>query len=214
VLLTFNNQALSVGTGGAANALTLSVVSVVQGGKVTVKVGNMPSGVTFAALMGPAGTQGWGGQVAAHFGSGAGGSRTVLLGIPVTLRSAATIDLLIQGPGGVFAWINFVNQSTASSPVGVGGASAITIVAVQQGGWVKATFNNMPANLTLTAVIAPAGTNGVGGQAMAHIGTGAGGTSTHLLEIPVTLRSNAQLEIRLKAANYLVTTVFNNVNFP
>ena len=87
-------------------------------------------------------------------------------------------------------------------------------LAVQQGGIVKATFNNMPANMTLTVSISPVGTGGVGGKVVAHVDTGAGGSSTHFLEIPVTLMSNAQLEIRLTGPVYFVMTTFNNVNFP
>lgn len=101
------------GTGGAyTSSSAVRVVHVVQGGLVMVEVRNLPVNVEFTVTIGAAGTQGLGGTLIAHLNSGSssGASAIAKFEIPTELRSAATMDLRMEGGGYIYV-INFKNMT-------------------------------------------------------------------------------------------------------
>jgi hypothetical protein len=220
VLLTFNNAFQSMTSGGGAVGGSaplspiLSVLSVAQGGKVTVQISNLPANLTFGAFMGPVGSQGVRGQSVANFDTGPGGKTVKTFSIPVSLAASAQIDLRIEATGGYFAYVTFSNQSFGYTPRGVGGVSAITVVKMVKDSLVTATLKNLPANVTISVFIGAAGSQGLGGSQVANFETGAGGASTHLFEFPVSLRGSANVDLRLQAPGYAVYATIANTNLP
>ncbi len=103
----------STGSGGAVSTSTSSsvkAVHVVQGGLVLIQVSNLPLNVVFTVTIGAAGTQGIGGTLIAHLNSGstAGNSAICKFEIPTVLRSAASMDLRMEGGGYVYV-VTFSN---------------------------------------------------------------------------------------------------------
>ena len=92
-------------SGGAVSTSTsVKAVHVVQGGLVLIQVSNLPVDVEFTVTIGAAGTQGLGGTLIAHLSSSstAGTVAICKFEIPTTLRTAASMDLRMEGGGHVY----------------------------------------------------------------------------------------------------------------
>ncbi len=72
---------------------TFTIASVLPGQSVTIQTANFPANIKFNVLMGPLGTRGENGTLADTINSGAGGSFTTTVSIPVGLQSAAQIAI-------------------------------------------------------------------------------------------------------------------------
>ena len=99
------------GSGGAVPASSsVKAVHVVKGGLVLLEVRNLPVDVEFAITIGAAGTQGLGGTLVAHMDSSstAGTVAICKFEIPTNLRTAASMDLRMEGGGYVYV-VSFNN---------------------------------------------------------------------------------------------------------
>lgn len=100
-------------SGGVVPASSsVKVVHVVQGGLVLLEVRNLPVNVEFAVTIGAAGTQGIGGTLVAHMDSGSSATTVAIVKfeIPTNLRTAASMDLRMEGGG--YAYVVTFNNVT------------------------------------------------------------------------------------------------------
>ena len=76
----------------------------VQGGLVLIQVSNLPLDIEFTVTIGAAGTQGIGGTLIAHVNSGSTVGHVAIckFEIPTDLRTAASMDLRMEGGGYVY----------------------------------------------------------------------------------------------------------------
>ena len=100
-------------SGGAVPASSsVKAVHVVKGGLVLLEVRNLPVDVEFAITIGAAGTQGIGGTLVAHMDSGSTATTVAIVKfeIPTNLRTAASMDLRMEGGG--YAYVVPFNNVT------------------------------------------------------------------------------------------------------
>ncbi len=148
-----------------------------------------------------------------------------------SVRKTALVDVRIDAGNGNVAWKTFNNSKTlipvtapvaTSVPVASGGTTTyvtntdgtLTLLNVQQGGWVKLSMINLPANKTFTVRIGMAGTgaaNGLG-YVVAHFDTSSTGAETGTFEIPFILRGQARLDFRVETTGFSRTLSFDNVD--
>jgi hypothetical protein len=210
--------------------VAVKVVGLYPGSMVQLQVSNMPANIKFAVTMGAAGTQGIGPTVA-HVPSGAGGTQTYWVEILADVRSNATIDVRVDSGTGLVAYTTFNNTSSFTAPVaaatatpvptavlGTGGAVSTTtvlrVIHVQQGGWVAVQGSNLPLSTTFTVTIGAAGSQGYGGQVVAHWNTTSTGPAVMVgtFEIPLSLAKNATLDIRIEGGAFVFVKTFSNVD--
>ena len=210
----------------AAGQPVLKIASVSPGSMLSVRVDNLPASTTFAVTMRQAGTSNPYGLVA-HFESGVGGTQWYSFEIHADVRSSASVEVRIDSGTGYAASAVFDNTSAFTAPAatavpttttfGTGGAlvkatAGIRLVHVQKGGWVQVELRGMPTNEDMTVTIGKGGSQGLGGSVTAHLNTGTMGTWTFLFEIPVTVNTEASLDVRVEGPNTLYVLTFANVD--
>jgi len=222
----------------AASPLTITVVSVEQGGTVTLRFDNLPVNDQFAVSMGPAGSNGLG-SVVAHFGSGSG-FVIATFEILSDLSSDSTIVVRIDDGHGVSATTSFSNVSMAPATPTTGPTlsstsvaatafapsvtpippinlvsptiGAIRVLHVEQGGWVQVEIDNMPLNTLFTAIVGGSGSQGFGGNKVGDLPTESASTHVSTFEIPPNLASEAALDLRVESSGYVYLITFTNAN--
>jgi len=185
--------------------------------------------------MGPVGSQGIG-HLMAHFTTGAAGTYTYWFPILTDVRNAAQVDVRIDSGTGYVAWITFNNTATsavvatavptavptvAPTPVvGTGGVvttvtSSVRVVSVEQGGIVRVEVRNLPVNVVFTVTIGEAGSQGFGGYVVAHLNSASttGYVAIATFEIPVPVRTETSLDLRMEGSGYVYVLTFSNTTF-
>lgn len=215
----------------AATQLSLKVVEVIPGGLIKLQVANMPSNTEFTVRMGPAGSKGVGGNVVAHFDSGAGGTQEYWFEVHAVVRSLSFIDVRVEG-GTYFGYTTFNNSKALTSgggavsptpvPPSTGGPTTpsvstspnLQVVNSQQGGWVKVLFTGLPANKTFTVRIGMAGTRAANplGYVVAHFDTDNLGSQAGTFEIPFPLRAQSRLDFSIETTGAFYFVSFDNVD--
>ncbi|PKN85262.1 MAG: hypothetical protein CVU46_11575 [Chloroflexi bacterium HGW-Chloroflexi-8] len=192
---------------------TTSIVSVVKGEDVTIKVYNLPVNIDFKVLIGKYGTLGVGGTQVATFDSLAGGTQTFTFDIPAALKDEAKLAIRLEATEGVkyFAYDWFVNNTAATvtstpttttptpAPSGYKGYPTSAIVSAVKAEDVTIKFINLPKDTDFKVLIGKYGTKGVGGTQVGTFDSAAGGTQTFTYDIPDALINEARLAIRLEA---------------
>ena len=218
----------------AATRLTLTVIEVVPGGMIKLRVENMPGGTTFTVRMGPSGSQGVGGGLVAHFDSGSGGTQEYRFEVHESVRHNTFVDVRVDDLAGTYGFITFDNSkfypagtttvtatpvpSSGSTTTSTGSTTTTTgspnlkVVNSQKGGWVKVQFAGLPVNTEFTVRIGMAGTRaaGVYGYVVAHFTTDTSGTQIGTFEVPFPLRAQATLDFRAEATNFVYVITFAN----
>lgn len=216
--------ALMVGVILPANANgsmpVITVLNVIPSSLVQVQISNLPTGVTFRVTEGAAGTQGIGGSIVANFDS-AGGSGIFLFEIASAIKNNSKVDLRIDG-GSYSAYVTFANVAAAAPVVTTvatvatpkplaPSATSAKVVHVQKGGLVVVSMTGMPAGQTFSVYVCKPG--GASATLVANVDTALGASFLAYYEIPVTLSSQATLEVRIMNSSYLFVLPFNNVTF-
>lgn len=212
----------------AATGPVIEVLEVVPGGLVKLRISNMPDNADFAVRMGKSGTQGIAGGLVAHFDSGTVGTQEYWFEIHESVRKVALVDMRIDDGDGNVAWKTFNNSKAlppvtapAATPVAstsTGGTTSttgnLTVVNVQQGGWVKVMILDLPANKEFTVRIGMAGTQAANGfgYVIAHFDTNSTSSRTSTFEIPFPLRAQARLDLRVEATGSVHVISFDNVD--
>jgi hypothetical protein len=93
------------------------------------------------------------------------------------------------------------------------GFPTFDIASVKSGESVSITTNNLPPNDTFTVTMGAMGTRGVGGVVVASTPSGSGGTQSFTYNIPDSLKSAAQIAIRMQSptSGYFAYNWFTNV---
>ena len=211
----------------AATGPVIEVVEVVPGGLVKLRISNMPDNADFAVRMGKSGTQGIAGGLVAHFNSGTVGTQEYWFEIHESVRKVALVDVRIDDGDGNVAWKTFNNAKAlppvtapAATPVASSGGGTVTqtgvltVVNVQQGGWVKVMIIGLPANKEFTVRIGVAGTQAASGlgYVVAHFDTNSTNSRTSTFEIPFPLRAQTRLDLRVEATGSVHVVSFDNVD--
>jgi hypothetical protein len=180
---------------------TFEITAVDKDNTVTIKTANFPASRTFTARIGENGTLGIGGTVVGTTDSGTGGVLTATYSIPAALKGKAILSIRLESPGGYYAYNWFVNgSSTTPAPApGYTGIPTFEITSVDKGVSVTVKTNNFPADKDFTVRIGKMGTLGLGGTVVATSNSGAGGILTATFDIPVALKDEASLAIRMDA---------------
>ena len=184
---------------------TTSIVSVVKGEDVTIKVYNLPVNIDFKVLIGKYGTLGVGGTQVGTFDSLAGGTQTFTFDIPDALKAEAKLAIRLQATEGVpyYAYDWFVNNTDAvvtptPAPSGYTGHPTSAIVSAVKGEDVTIKFFNLPKDTDFKVLIGKYGTLGVGGTQVGTFDSAAGGTQSFTYDIPDALKDEARLAIRIE----------------
>jgi len=212
----------------AATGPAIEVLEVIPGGLVKLRISNMPDNTDFAVRMGKSGTQGIAGGLVAHFNSGTVGTQEYWFEVHESVRKVALVDVRIDDGGGIAAWKTFNNAKAlppvtapAATPVAssssggtVTQTGVLTVVNVQQGGWVKVMIVGLPANKEFTVRIGVAGTQAASGlgYVVAHFDTNSDTSRTSTFEIPFPLRAQAKLDLRVEATGSVHVVSFDNVD--
>lgn len=88
---------------------TFSIVSVVKDTSVTIQTANFPTDQDFNVTMGPIGSSGIGGTLAATTNSGVGGTFTATYPIPAQLAGVLKIAIRLQSASGYYSFNWFYN---------------------------------------------------------------------------------------------------------
>lgn len=186
---------------------TTSIVSVVKGEDVTIKVYNLPVNIDFKVLIGKYGTLGVGGTQVGTFDSLAGGTQTFTFDIPDALKAEAKLAIRLEATEGVkyYAYDWFVNNTDAvvvtptPAPSGYTGYPTSAIVGAVKAEDVSIKFINLPKDTDFKVLIGKYGTLGVGGTQVGTFDSAGGGTQTFTFDIPDALKDEARLAIRLES---------------
>jgi hypothetical protein len=192
---------------------SISMVELVPGQRVKLQFANLPPNVEFTVRLGSA--------TVTHVTSPDGGPVTLWLEIPAELANSPSITARMDSASGISAATSFDNQPASVQPTATATATvfvphpSLTVLHVQKGGIVIAAVGGLPAYTNYTVTVGKAGSQGIGGYPVAHLNTGstAGANLTGTFEIPVALRSEATLDLRLEAAGAVYVVSFNNVDF-
>ncbi len=208
---------------------TITVIGVIPGEDVQLSIGNLPADTDFKVTMSAVGHQGVG-SVIANFNSHNGETRTYWFEILTTVRGEDKVEVRIDSGTGVSAYATFDNTkaltststttstSTATStatPVAVSAPimGAIHVLHVQQGGIVVAELKNLPLNTQFTVTVGTAGSQGFGGFVVGSLSSEELSDHIGFFEIPVDLRTETSLDLRIEARGYLYLVTFNNTDF-
>jgi len=196
---------------------TISIVSVESGKSVTIKTANFPKNVDFEALIGKYGTLGVGGVKVKTVNSGEGGSLSFTFDIPSTLKDESKLAIRLQSASGYYAYNWFVNSTTTATalptatatPKPSGTTIAVPTSAVKIPTFTITTVNvdkdvtihtaNFPANLTFDVRMGLYGTKGVNGTKVTSVSSGAGGALDFTFTIPVEMKGQYRVAIRLES---------------
>lgn len=116
----FNNKGAKYGTGGAYKSKSgyyghpyVSIVNVVKNKNVTIKITNLPKNDSYKVLMNTMGTKGVNGTNVGTFNSGAGGTQTMKVKIPASLKGKSVIAIRVQSTSGTgYYTYNWFSNST------------------------------------------------------------------------------------------------------
>jgi hypothetical protein len=78
------------------------------------------------------------------------------------------------------------------------------------GGVVSFLISNLPLNTEYLVRIGPANQNGENGYVVAHFNTGGQTTNVATFEIPILLRNETVLDLRMDAQNQIIVKTFPN----
>lgn len=208
----------------------IQVTGVIPQGYVQLLISNLPASTEFAVTMGPTGSQG-AGSLVAHFDSPAtGGSGLYWFEIEKLVRGLASAEVRIDSGTGYTAWAAFDNTTLipltpapvlSSTPTAVTPPAAdvspythrVQLVHVQKGGLVVVLVRDLPLNEEYTVTIGKGSSLGQPGYVIAHMPTGDRTTHIAYFEIPVLLRNEPALDMRIEGANKLYIFNFVNQNY-
>lgn len=206
----------------------IQVSGVIPQGYVQLSISNLPASTEFAVTMGPVGSEGRGGLVA-HFTSPAtGGSGIYWFEIESLVRLLPRAEVRVDSGSGSAAWVAFDNTAqvipivpaaavTATPPAAAASPALATnkiqLVHVQKGGLVVVLVRDLPLNQDYTVTIGKGGSRGENGYVTAHMPTADRTLNIAYFEIPVLLRGEASLDLRMEGANTLVIFNFANQDF-
>jgi hypothetical protein len=196
-------------------------VDLVPGSRVQVLLTNLPPNVEFALRMGAGGSKAVGGAVLTHITSPDGGPVALWLEVLSGLSSSDRIDIRLENAAGLSAVTSFANAAIpAPAPLVATAAVCVpnprlTVLHVQKGGFVNTAINGLPAFTNYSVSVGTAGSQGLGGYLMAHLNTGDSGCRSLIgtFEIPVLLRGEPALDLRLEAAGAVHVLTFRNDNY-
>jgi hypothetical protein len=205
----FVNVANGFGTGGPIVNPTpttkpyIVISSVDVDTSVTLKVYNLPSGETFHARLGEYGTAGVNGTVVDTFDSGSGGTKSMTLSIPDSLKGDKRIAVRIESTSSSTAastWF-YNNEFGTGGPVVVPPSNipTISIPSVEKDSTVTITTADFPANDSFDVYINDFGTLGIGGVKVDTISSGSGGSMTFTVNIPDSMKGKSRLAIRTQS---------------
>ena len=80
----------------------IRVLHVERGGIVIVMISDLPKDVIYSVVIGPGGSQGYGGYLVAHVGGGYSDTVSATFEIPTPLSSTATLDLRLDASGSYY----------------------------------------------------------------------------------------------------------------
>ena len=185
---------------------TFSIVSVIPDKNVTILTYNFPANRSFDVLMGPIGTRGAGGIKVTTINSGSGGTFTATFNIPPALFGQYQIALRLENTtgSGYFAYNWFYNNrygSVTTVPESTGGKPnpTFSISQVMPDKSVTIVTQNFPANDRFEVLMGYMGSRGIGGIVVDTVSSGAGGSLTYTFAIPLALRGQPQIAIRLQS---------------
>ncbi len=208
----------------------IQVTGVIPQGYVQLLISNLPAKTEFAVTMGPIGSQG-AGSLVAHFDSPAtGGSGLYWFEIEKLVRGLASAEVRIESQTGYMAWAAFDNTTlvpltpapvlsatpTAAPPPTTDVSpytNRVQLVHVQKGGLVVVLVRDLPLDEEYTVTIGKGGSLGDKGYVIAHMPTGSRTLNIAYFEIPVLLRNEPALDMRIEGANKLYIFNFANENF-
>ena len=217
---TFENQTgASGGTTPTTTIPTISIVSVEEDQKVTVKTYNFPADKDFDVLMGMIGTRGVGGIKVTTINSGAGGTFEATFNIPEELKGLYQIAIRMQTSNGVYYAYNwFYNNITDGTPppTGYTGIPTFSITGVVRDDTVTITTNNFPANYDFKVLMGKMFTKGINGVHVTTINSGPGGALEGTFDIPESLQGESRIAIRLESTSggFYAYNWFYNTTYP
>lgn len=209
----------SIDTVQASTIPTVSIVSVVEDSKVTIKTYNFPKDVDFKVTMGNYGTMGIGGTLITTTDSGDGGSLTLTYDIPEGLHGLDRIAIRLEATSGGYYAYNWFwnNNSDDDTPVvvtpGYTGIPTFSIVSVVEDEKVTIKTNNFPKDVDFKVTMGLYGTKGVGGILVTTTNSGDGGVLNLTYDIPEDLAGESRIAIRLEATSggyYAYNWFWNN----
>jgi hypothetical protein len=202
--IAFSPQTALAGT-STTTIPTFSITGVVKDTSVTIYTYNFPASDTFDVLMNYIGTKGVNGIKVATINSGSGGSFSATFSIPSSLKGLYQIAIRLQSNkgSGYYAYNWFYNNTTGSSgnggSSGYSGIPTFSITAVVKNTSVTILTNNFPKNDSFDVLMNYIGTQGIDGIKVATIDSGAGGAFTATFPIPVEMKGQKQIAIRLQS---------------
>ncbi len=190
---------------------TFSIVSVVEDDTVTIKTYNFPADLDFKVTMGEFGTLGIGGVEVATINSGSGGSFEKTFDIPDSLVGDYRIAIRLDSGVGYYSYNWFYNNTdSSSSSSGYTGIPTFSIVSVVEDDTVTIKTSNFPEDIDFTVRMGAYGTEGVGGEEVATINSGSGGSFEKTFDIPDDLKGDYRIAIRLEGGIYYAYNWFYN----
>lgn len=215
----------------AAEPASLSVVGVVAGKSVTIKVINMPANKEFRVRMNVIGTKGIDGTIAGTARTNQDGSFTATFAIPSQLKDKSTIAIRIEATDktGWYAYNWFYNRTSGSSGGSAGGSTGggsvpsggvssgnLSVVEVVEDVSVSVQVRNAPANSTLSVWMDWKNRRGaLLGVRVGSIKSDKNGSLSGTFKMPVSVKDRRELRIRLQGptgSNYAAYRWFLNVN--
>ncbi len=190
---------------------TFSIVSVVEDDTVTIRTYNFPADLDFKVTMGEFGTLGIGGVEVATINSGSGGSFEKTFDIPDSLVGDYRIAIRLDSGVGYYSYNWFYNNTdSSSSSSGYTGIPTFSIVSVVEDDTVTIKTSNFPEDIDFTVRMGAYGTEGVGGEEVATINSGSGGSFEKTFDIPDGLKGDYRIAIRLEGGIYYAYNWFYN----
>ena len=182
------------------------ITGVIQDSKVSISGSNFPTNRSFNVLMGAYGTYGMGGTQVATQNTDSNRSFTATYDIPPALKGYERISMRLESAdGSVFAYNWFFNRTTgmtASTAVATPAATPIanltfSIQSVVADSTVTILTQNLPANVEYQVLMGAYGTQGINGTSVGIAKTTDGGIYTATYSIPVSLKGQQRIAIRL-----------------
>ncbi|MCA9994720.1 MAG: hypothetical protein KDE56_03165 [Anaerolineales bacterium] len=195
---------------------TFKITAVERDTSVTIETNNFPANQTFTLTMGTYGTMGIGGTAVDTFDSGAGGTFSKTFAIPTAYHGYERIAIRAQtahaNPYYAYNW--FFNQpipevatptptpvATPVEPPPFNGALSFKVCGVVQNGTVTISTNALPPNQTITVLMGPMYTQGVGGIQAGTFDSGAGNEQQQTFTIPAELHGAYRIAIRIQTSH-------------
>jgi hypothetical protein len=225
-------QAYASAQAAPAGMPVIQVTGVIPQGYVQLLISNLPANTEFAVTMGPVDSQGLGGLVAHFISPAAGGSGLYWFEIENLVRMLPRAEVRIDSGSGYVAWAAFDNSApviplspivaVTATPAATIDQSAVSptatpnkiqVLHVQKGGLVVVLLHDLPLNRDYTVRIGKGGSRGENGYVVAGMPTADRTLNIAYFEIPVLLRAEATLDLRIDGANAIYLLTFNNQDF-